>query len=112
MEKYEAMNYTEKKEFTEMLWTWLKDYTDEVINYVLTEKIDEIMNSDTAIHLLKELHEREQKEAEDNISSLGLHLEHGGKFARLNVLTHANSYRDILHDLYLKDWRSKEVTVD
>ena len=106
MEKFSAMNYAEKKEFTEMLWTWLKDYSNDVINYVLTEKIDEIMESESSMHLLKELHEREQEEAEDYISSLSLRLEHGGKFERLNVLTHSEAYRHVLYDLYIKDWRS------
>ena len=108
MEKYKEMNYAEQMEITEILWSWLKDYTDEVINFILTEKIDEILNSDSSMHLLRELHERQQKEAKDHISSLRFGIEYGHKFERIDVLYHSGSYRDILWDLYIKDWRKEE----
>lgn len=108
MEKYKEMNYAEQMEITEILWSWLKDYTDEVINFILTEKIDEILNSDSSMHLLRELHERQQKETKDHISSLRFGIEYGNKFERLDVLYHSKSYRDILWDLYIKDWRKDE----
>ena len=89
----------------EIFANWLDDYTDEVIKRVV-QKVDEIINNDMAMMLLKELKERDEKERREFTNSIQNLLEDYEVFseysAKLNALTHAGSYRDVLYDMYIR----------
>lgn len=89
--------------FATQLNTWLDMYTEAVRKYALSQ-IDQILSDPMTLYLLDELHkrtEKEKKEAEDDIYWF---LYYGHEYRPGNhVLTHSNSYRDVLYDKYLKD---------
>lgn len=109
MKKIEEMNRIEKEEFAVMLWSWLEDYTDEVINKVLPQ-VNDILNNETAMFMLKELHLRKKEETESHIRDLASHL-YDGNFTRWTSLTHSSSYGNVLADMYIRpEWqRSKKA---
>lgn len=103
--KYEEMNYTEQRKFAAMLWSWLKGYTDEVINRVLAQK-DDILSNEVAMFMLEELYLRKQKEQDNHERDLVSALDCGRPFERFTTLTHAGSYGDVLADMYIRpEWQ-------
>ena len=109
MIKFENMDYDRQKELAQLFANWLKNYTHEVIVRVMKQR-DEIINNNFAIMMLEELYIREEAEAKDFAHSIGnmLHdFETFGQYDPHNhALSHAQSYRDVLHDMYIK---KKEV---
>ena len=105
MKKFEELGFEERKEITLLLENWLKNYTHEVIVKVM-EKRDEIINSEFSMNLLKELKEIEDKERKDFAHSIGNLLDEFDTFKEYDPhnhpLLHSNSYRDILHDMYIR----------
>ena len=94
----------EQRTFAEKLQTWLGAYTQEVYESVMAQ-MEDIINNETALHLIDELHARTMKERADEISTIQFSLGHeeDHKFLLHNhPLTHSNSYRDILHDMYIR----------
>ena len=105
MKKFNELKYEEQKEITALFANWLDMYTDEVIKKVLA-RADEIINNEMAMHLLRELKTRDEKESVDFNRSIRSLLDNYETFAehkvRATCLTHANSYRDVLYDMYIK----------
>ena len=105
MKKFENLDYSERKEIAKLFASWLRCYTHEVIVKVL-ERRDEILNNEATMHLLRELHERSEKEHNDFVMSLGCMLEAFDDFREYDphnhATTHAGSYRDVLYDLYIR----------
>lgn len=101
----EIESITERDEIILLFSNWLKKYTHEVIVKVL-EKRDEIINNEFTMNLLKELKTREEKEKADFDNSIANLLYDFDGYKEYNPhnnpLTHANSYRDILYDMYIK----------
>lgn len=106
MKKFNELSYDERKEVSELFANWLNDYTDKVIKKVLA-RADEIINNEMALHLLRELKERDEKERCEFTRSINNLLDDyegfSGHSARLDCLTHAKSYRDVLYDMYIKN---------
>lgn len=105
MKKYNELKLNEQKEIAELFAYWLNGYTQEVINNVMV-KAEEIINNEFAMNLLRELKVRGEKEKEDFKHSIGNLLGEFETFKQYDPhnhpLTHSNSYRDILHDMYIK----------
>lgn len=105
MKKFDELKLDERNEIVMLFSTWLKGYTHEVIVKVMSRR-DEILNNDFAMNLLKELKEREEKEYNDFMHSVGNLFYDFETFSEYDPhnhpLTHARSYRDILHDMYIK----------
>ena len=105
MKKIDEMNRTERDEIVLLFANWLQQYSHEAIIRVM-ERRDEIINNEFAINLLRELKERDEKEAKDFANSIGSLLMSFDDFKEFNPhnhpLTHANSYRDILYDMYIR----------
>lgn len=103
--KFNELKLEERKEIAELFTNWLNDYTDEVIKKVLA-KTDEIINNDMAMHLLRELKVRDEKEYSELTDSIRFLMEDyesfAGHNARRTCLTHAKSYRDVLYDMYIR----------
>lgn len=92
-------------ETVRMFANWLKDYTAPVITKVM-EKKDNILSNEFAMTLLKELMEREEKEAQEFVISIRDFMNDYETFKEYDphshVLTHSRSYRYILYDMYIK----------
>ena len=105
MKAYNELDYHEQKVVASWFATWLRAYTHEVIIRVLEQR-DEILANDFAMNLLKELHERSIKEHEDFSRSMDNLLANFDTFKEYDphnhVLEHSKSYRDILHDMYIR----------
>lgn len=105
MKRFEELKIEEKKEIRAYFTTWLSEYSYEVINKVMAQAED-IINNDVAMMLLKELHERTQEEKIDFERSIGLLLDNYDIYKEYNPhnhpLTHADSYRNVLYDMYIK----------
>lgn len=105
MKKLNELTFEERKEIATLFGTWLKNYTHEVHIRVM-EKAEEIINDDFSMKLLKELHERTEKENRDYMHSIGNLLGEFETFKEYDVhnhpITHANSYRDVLYDLHIR----------
>ena len=103
MKKFEELEIEERKEITVLFANWLKGYTHEVVVKVM-EKRDEIINNEFTMNMLKELKERQEKEAEDfgrRIESLLGDFETFKEYdVNIHPITHSGSYRDILRDMY------------
>lgn len=108
MKKYEEMDYREKKEVASMFSAWLCSYKREVIVKVLARR-DEILNNAVAMSMIKELKERSEQEQKDFESSISFMIDDldNALFSKFDphdhVVTHANSYRDVLYDMFIKD---------
>lgn len=102
--KYNELSREEQKKVATYFSTWLKDYTHEVIVRVM-EKADEIISDPFAMELLKELHERSEKESKEFADSIGYLLSDFDTFKQYDPhnapLTHSSAYRHILHDRYI-----------
>lgn len=94
-----------ENEVIKMFANWLKDYSAPVIIQVM-EKKNDILNNEYAMTLLKELMEREEKEAHEFTNSIKNLMDNYETFKKYNphnhVLTHSGSYRDVLYDMYIK----------
>jgi hypothetical protein len=105
MKKFNELDYSEREEVSQLFANWLKDYTHEVIVKVL-EKREEIMSNEFTMKMLKELNERESREAIEFQSSISQLLENYDYMKRFNphnhCTTHSKSYRDVLYDMYIK----------
>lgn len=101
---YIELNREEKNNVALYFSTWLKDYTHEVIVRVM-EKADEIINDPFAMEMLKELHEREEKESKEFLKNIEAYLFDFETFKEYDPhnmpLTHAKAYRHILYDKYI-----------
>lgn len=97
------VGFTERSEFATLLATWLSKYTDECIKRVLP-KVYDIYEDEHAMHLLRELHKREEKERKENADTIRLNLEVETYYEVHNhCLTHANAYREVLYDMYIRE---------
>ncbi len=89
-----------------LLAYWLEPYTEEVIKKVL-KKVDEIIDNEFTMHLLQELYDRGQKEKEDFINQITFLTTDYDTYSefnvRNNILTHADSYREVLADMYIRN---------
>ena len=105
MKKFEELNYNEQQEITELFATWLDMYSEEVIMRVMARS-EEIINNEFSMNLLRELKARKEEERKDFSRSINNLFTHFDTFKEYNPhshpLTHANSYRDILHDMYIR----------
>lgn len=105
MKKFEEMTFEEQQEVTKLFSVWLGRYADHVIMDVLKRR-DEIMESEHAMKLIKELAERSAQESEDFTNSIGSLLRDYDTFSKYDPhnhpLTHSGSYRDILYDMFIK----------
>lgn len=99
----EDMGRDEKNTFSEELSSWLGYYTDEVITRVM-DRIDEIAADKASRMMIHELHIRETEERNGFADQLRWGLDGTPpRMWRNDILTHAQSYRDVLHDLWLTD---------
>ena len=105
MRKFNELDYTEQKEIAALFYNWLKDYSEEVIKYVLP-KTDEILSNDMAMMMIRELKEREEKENSELFNDIRHMMEDYDTWSkhslRNNCLTHAGSYRNVLYDMYIR----------
>ena len=104
MKAYTELTVAERNEIAGLFANWLKQYTDEVVFKVMEQR-EEILNNAFAMKLLRELKEREEKEADDFANSINwLFRDYDGfkkHGTRNNCLTHSHSYRDVLYDMYI-----------
>lgn len=112
MKTLRTMEFAERRELADLLGNWLEGYTEEVIERVMAQ-IDDIINNDVTMMMLKELKERQDKEREEHRrdfeSILSLEAE-GLKEQSKKVidnlyndcLTHARAYKDVLYDMYIR----------
>lgn len=104
MKKFDEIELSEKDEIVLLFSNWLIKYTHEVVVEVM-KKRDEIINNEFAMNLLRELKKREEKEKADfnnSIKSLFRDFDGYKEYnTHSNALTHANSYRDVLYDMYI-----------
>lgn len=105
MNKWENLSYSEQCEVAELFTVWLKPYTKQVINRV-ARRADEILENEHAMNLIRELYKRETKEQKDFESHIKCLLDDYKAFAKHSphnhALTHAESYRNILYDMYIE----------
>lgn len=105
MKTWDEMNYEERDEIIVLFATWLKHYTQEVINKVISQR-DIILGNDTVMNMLRELKEREDKEDRDFYQSikslLGNYDTYKEYDSHNHVLEHSRSYRDVLYDMYIR----------
>ena len=105
MKKLEDLERKERDEIVLLFANWLNQYTHEVMVKVLARR-DEIINNEFAMNLLRELKAREEKELHEFNHSIGSLLMDYEEFKEYDPhshpTTHAASYRDILHDMYIR----------
>ena len=103
--KFNELNSTEQNDIAKLFACWLHPYTHEVVVRVLARR-DKILANDSAMSLLRELYQREQSEAKDELYSIKSLLENFETFKEYgihnHVITHSSSYRDVLYDLYIR----------
>lgn len=104
------ITHNERKHFASLLENWLCRYTEEVIAKVYP-RFEDIYNTPSTMTLLEELNKREAEERDRMINNLEFALMDAGegeteslyiKGIHNHVLTHSDSYRDILYDLYIR----------
>lgn len=104
----EKATYDEQKDLAEKLQTWLGMYTQQVIEHVMSQ-IDDIINNEMTMMMISELQKREAEEKKREIDQFYFSLcdikEGNDKMWSIHsqVLTHSNSYRDVLYDLYIRN---------
>ena len=105
MKKFNERDYSERKEIVQLITNWLQPYTHKVVVRVL-ERQEEIINNEQTMKLLKELYVREEKEYKELYDRMFLLMENYEENKSCDVhnhpLIHADSYRDILYDMYIK----------
>ena len=103
---FNEREYKERKEIAKLIANWLKEYTHEVVVKVL-EKREEIINNEFTMNMLKELYKREEEEQKEINNSIQSLLEYFDEHKEFDIhnhcLTHSNSYRDVLYDMYIRD---------
>ena len=103
MKKLNEMTKNERDEIVLLFANWLKDYSQVVVQVI--EKRDEIINNEFTMNLMRELKAREETEEKDYNNSIARLLMCFDGFKEYDVhnhpITHANSYRDILYDMYI-----------
>lgn len=101
----ESTKLAEQEIFARKLQTWLAPYTDEVYKKVMG-RMEEIINNNFALNLIDELYEREQKEKEEEINTILFSLGHEDDIEKYGIhnhcLSHSNSYRDVLYDMFIR----------
>lgn len=106
MKHFNELPLEERNETVELLAYWLQSYTHEVITNVLC-RVNEIINNEFAMNLLKELKARSEEEHFDFMHSIGNLCYDFDTFRKYDPhshpITHAKSYRDILYDMYIKN---------
>lgn len=112
--KLSEMNYDARKELAELLEAWLTMYTEEVINHVMNNHLDEIIENESSMMLLRELKKRQDEEKKDHIRNFDSYLWQIEKKTKVDasyyhssVLTHSGSYRHVLYDLYIQDMHGR-----
>lgn len=97
--------FEEKKQIAQWLGTWLGCYTQEVYNKV-APNFPHIIEDAATLNLLRELHERTNQEREEISNIIFYDLEYNDTKTQTTlhstVMTHAQSYRDVLYDMYIK----------
>lgn len=104
MKTYNELNYSEQKEIKELIGNWLSKYTHEVHLKVLP-KINDIISNEMAMKLLKELKKREEEEFINYLSNIHHLMENFDFYQKFDVHSsykHAQSYRDVLYDMYIR----------
>ena len=100
----EIKDRNQRDEIVLLFSNWLKCYSQQVIVQVIA-RTDEIINNEFAMKLLRELKAREDKETYDfanSIGSLMIDFDDLKDYNPHNLpLTHANSYREVLYDMYI-----------
>lgn len=102
----EATPLKEQKEFAQKLQVWLGEYTQEVFNHVMKNRIEEIINNEFALKLIDELYERTLKERADEIRHIEYALGHEGEDLdgfHNHPLEHSKAYRDVLYDMFIRN---------
>ena len=105
--------YDEQKDLAEKLQAWLGMYTQEVIEHVMGQ-MDDIINNEMSMMMISELQQREQKEQKREIDQFYFSLkdieEGNDKIWDIHsqVITHSNSYRDVLYDMYIRDRKRED----
>ena len=104
MKQYSELDRKEKDRIALLFTAWLKPYTKSVIMSVMSKR-DEIINNEFAMKLLDELFHRQEKESRSFEMSICSLLDDYETFKEYDPhshpLDHSNSYRDILHDMYI-----------
>lgn len=99
------LSYEEKIELAKKFECWLGCYTQEVVIKVLA-KVEEIINNEFVMNLINELYVREEKEKKERINSISFLINDFESFKQYDIhnhcLTHSNSYRDILYDMFIR----------
>lgn len=75
MKKLNELNYKEQTELAELLEAWLSEYITEVIEWV-TPKVEEIINDDMSMMMLRELKARQEDEKRDRVNSFESLIRH------------------------------------
>lgn len=105
MKKIKDLTFEEKKEIDALFANWLKRYSHEAILRALSHRED-IINNEFAMNLLKELKKRDEEELKDFERSIASLLGSFEDYKEYNPhnhpLTHADSYRDILYDMFIR----------
>lgn len=108
MKKIAELDYSEQKQFAELLASWLGNYTEEVTERVYP-KLEEIYNNEHVMNMLQELKTRQEKEKKETTDAFWSIVNDAGKGNEFNdhcmhnhCVSHASSYRDVLYDMYLR----------
>lgn len=110
--KLAEMDWMEHEELARLLAPWLELYTKDVIGRVI-DQLDDILANETAMMMIRELGEREEKEKCQFRSDLRYifqakaEKDEDGYQKRLDwlrnyCLEHSKSYRDVLYDMYIR----------
>ena len=96
----------QQKEFARKLQCWLGKYTNDVYRNVMS-RMEEIINNEMAMKLIDELYTRTQKEIEDEIGTIQYSLGYNNDIEKYGLhnhcLTHSESYRNILYDMFIRE---------
>ena len=112
----ENNNYQAQRELAEMLESWLGIYTQEVYEHVMSQ-INDILSSESTMKMLEELHSRMQQEQSRRVENIWFgmkELSEGEKKMTMsdlhnNVVSHSQSYRDVLYDMYIRSRHEEEA---
>ena len=106
MMRFDDMTVEEQKNVSVLFSNWLKCYTHDIIVNVIAKR-DEIINNTFVMDMLRELKEREERESNEftkDIRYLLMDYDAYKEFdPHIHPLTHSNSYRDILYDMYIRN---------
>ena len=106
MVKFDELTQVEQKDLVIKISKWLEPYTHDVIIRVINQ-MDRILNDGITINLLNELYDREYKESNEFQDSIATLMRDFDTFkdydVHKHIMTHANSYRDIVYDMYISE---------